>query len=46
MNYACIINTKVHHEVKNQRAIPNDLMKYVQDVIIQNGPMYNIRNAK
>ena len=41
--YACILNIQVPHEVKYQRAIAkrtSPIMKYGQDVIIQNGKMY------
>ena len=45
----CIIKIQVRHEVKNQRAIAertSQIMKYAQDVIIQNGHMYNTRCSR
>ena len=47
--YACIMNIYVPNEVKYQRAIAkrtSQVMKYGQDVIIQNGKMYIIQNGK
>ena len=46
MYNVCIIKIQVPHEVKNQRAIAkrtSQIMKYGQNVIIQNGQIKNIQ---
>ena len=46
--YKCM-RYKVSRGVKNQRAIAkrsSQIMKYGQDIIIQNGEMYDIQNVK